>query len=130
MLMVILIGFSSGITSINAEINVAGAHIEMILFGWLWDRMNPPRRTSTTMLSFWIRALVGITRPLRASPSGEGPREARGAIKRNLLGVSREERAKQIACGHDGRGEGTAVDLPVPSPLSVATWWGEEARCR
>ena len=38
MLMVILIGFSSGITSINAEINVAGAHIEMILC----DEFVPP----------------------------------------------------------------------------------------
>ena len=59
-LMIILIGFYSGITSINAVIAVAGANVGMILFGWLQERMNPPGRTSTTMLPFWFGALVGI----------------------------------------------------------------------
>jgi hypothetical protein len=58
-LMIILIGFYSGITSINAVIAVAGANVGMILFGWLQERMNPPGRTSTTMLPFWFGALVG-----------------------------------------------------------------------
>lgn len=59
-LMIILIGFYSGITSINAVIAVAGTNVGMILFGWLQERMNPPGRTSTTMLPFWFGALVGI----------------------------------------------------------------------
>ncbi len=59
-LMIILIGFYSGITSINAVIAVAGANVGMILFGWLQERMNPPGRTSTTMLPFWFGALVGL----------------------------------------------------------------------
>ena len=59
-LMIILIGFYSGITSINAVIVVAGANVGMILFGWLQERMNPPGRTSTTMLPFWFGALVGL----------------------------------------------------------------------
>jgi hypothetical protein len=32
----------------------------MILFGWLQERMNPPGRTTTTMLPFWFGALVGL----------------------------------------------------------------------
>ena len=59
-LMIILIGFYSGITSINAVIAVAGANVGMILFGWLQERMNPPGRTSTTMLAFWFGAIVGF----------------------------------------------------------------------
>jgi hypothetical protein len=59
-LMIILIGFYSGITSINVVIAVAGANVGMILFGWLQERTNPPGRTSTTMLPFWFGALVGV----------------------------------------------------------------------
>ena len=39
---------------------MAGANVAMILFGWLQERMNPPGRTSTTMLPFWMGSLVGI----------------------------------------------------------------------
>ena len=59
-LMIVLIGFYSGITSINAVLAVIGANVAMILFGWLQERMNPPGRTSTTMMPFWFGALVGI----------------------------------------------------------------------
>lgn len=59
-LMVILIGFYSGITDITAVIAVAGANVGMILFGWLQERMNPPGRTSTTMLAFWFGTIVGL----------------------------------------------------------------------
>jgi hypothetical protein len=59
-LMIILIGFYSGITSINAVIAVAGANVGMILFGWVQERMNPPGRTSTTMIPFWFGTLVGV----------------------------------------------------------------------
>jgi len=59
-LMIVLIGFYSGITSINAVIAVIGANVAMIWFGWIQERMNPPGRTSTTMLPFWFGTLVGI----------------------------------------------------------------------
>jgi hypothetical protein len=59
-LMIVLIGFYSGITSINAVIAVAGANVGMILFGWVQERMNPPGRTSTTMIPFWFGTLVGV----------------------------------------------------------------------
>ncbi len=60
-LMVLLIGFYSGITSINAVIAVVGANVGMILFGWLEEVMNPPGRARTRMLPFWFGALVGVT---------------------------------------------------------------------
>ncbi len=60
-IMIILISFYSGITSINAVIAVVGANVGMILFGWLQERMNPPGRSSTTMLPFWFGTIVGIT---------------------------------------------------------------------
>lgn len=59
-LMVILIGFYSGITDITAVIGVAGANVAMILFGWLQERTNPPGRQRTTMLPFWFGTLAGI----------------------------------------------------------------------
>jgi len=59
-LMVILIGFYSGITDITAVIAVAGANAAMILFGWLQERMNPPGRETTTMLPFWFGTIAGI----------------------------------------------------------------------
>jgi len=59
-LMVILISFYSGITSINEVIAVAGANVGMILFGWIQELMNPPGRTTTTMLPFWFGTVVGL----------------------------------------------------------------------
>ena len=59
-LMIVLIGFYSGVTSINAVIAVIGANVAMILFGWIQERMNPPGRASTTILPFWFGTLVGI----------------------------------------------------------------------
>jgi hypothetical protein len=59
-LMVLLIGFYSGITDITAVLAIAGANVAMILFGWLQERMNPPGRTSTTMMPFWFGTLAGI----------------------------------------------------------------------
>ncbi len=59
-LMVILIGFYSGMTSINVVIAVAGANVAMIFFGWLQELMNSPQRTSTTMLPFWFGTIVGL----------------------------------------------------------------------
>ncbi len=59
-IMVILIGFYSGITNITAVVAVAGANAGMILFGWLQERMNPPGRETTTMMPFWFGTLAGI----------------------------------------------------------------------
>ena len=58
--MVVLIGFYSGITGINAVIAVAGANVAMILFGWIQELMNPPGRSTTTMLPFWFGTVVGL----------------------------------------------------------------------
>jgi hypothetical protein len=60
-IMVLLIGFYSGITNITSVIAVAGANVAMILFGWLQERMNPPGRATTTMLPFWFGTVAGIT---------------------------------------------------------------------
>jgi len=60
-IMVLLIGAYSGITDITAIVAVIGANVGMILFGWLQERMNPPGRTTTTMMPFWFGTLVGIT---------------------------------------------------------------------
>lgn len=59
--MVLLISFYAGITNINTIIVIVGANVAMILFGWVQELMNPPGRTSTTMLPFWFGSLVGIT---------------------------------------------------------------------
>lgn len=58
-LMVLLIGFYSGVTEVAAVVAVIGANVGMILFGWLQERMNPPQRDHTTMLPFWFGSLVG-----------------------------------------------------------------------
>jgi hypothetical protein len=59
-LMVLLIASYSGITDITTVVAIAGANIAMILFGWLQERMNPPGRTSTTMLPFWFGTIAGV----------------------------------------------------------------------
>jgi len=59
-IMVILIGFYSGITNISTVIAVIGANVAMILFGWLQERMNPPGRETTTMMPFWFGTVAGI----------------------------------------------------------------------
>lgn len=58
--MVVLIGFYSGITGISAVIAVVGANVAMILFGWLQEVMNPPGRGTTTMMPFWFGTLAGL----------------------------------------------------------------------
>mgnify|MGYP003704344171 CR=1 FL=1 len=37
-----------------------GANVGMILFGWLQERMNPPGRSSTTMMPFWFGTIAGV----------------------------------------------------------------------
>lgn len=60
-IMVLLICFYAGITGLSAVIAIAGANIAMILFGWLQEVVNPPGRTSTTMLPFWFGCVAGAT---------------------------------------------------------------------
>jgi len=59
-LMIVLIASYSGITEITALIGIAGANVAMILFGWLQERVNPPGRSSTSMLAFWFGCVAGI----------------------------------------------------------------------
>ena len=59
-LMVVLIGFYSGVTDITAVLAIIGANVAMILFGWLQERMNPPGRTTTTMMPFWFGTIAGL----------------------------------------------------------------------
>jgi hypothetical protein len=59
-LMVILIVMYSGITDITGIVAVAGANVAMILFGWLQERMNPPGRSTTTMMPFWFGTIAGV----------------------------------------------------------------------
>lgn len=57
--MVLLIGFYSGITGISAIVAIAGANVAMILFGWIQEVDNPPGRGSITMRPFWFGTIVG-----------------------------------------------------------------------
>jgi hypothetical protein len=59
-IMVVLIGAYSGITDITAVVAIIGANVAMILFGWLQEKMNPPGRTSTTMMPFWFGTIAGL----------------------------------------------------------------------
>ncbi|WP_341928354.1 heliorhodopsin HeR [Nocardioides psychrotolerans] len=58
-IMVLLIAFYAGVTQLTAIIAIIGANVSMILFGWLQEVMNPPGRTSTTMLPFWFGCIAG-----------------------------------------------------------------------
>ncbi len=58
-LMIVLIGFYNGIVEISAVLAIIGANVAMILFGWLQELMNPPGRTTTTMLPFWFGCIAG-----------------------------------------------------------------------
>ena len=59
-LMLILISAYSGITDITAVTALIGANVGMILFGWLQERMNPPGRSTTTMMPFWFGTVAGV----------------------------------------------------------------------
>ena len=58
-IMVLLICFYGGITGISAVIAITGANVSMILFGWVQEVVNPPGRTTTTMLPFWFGCVAG-----------------------------------------------------------------------
>jgi hypothetical protein len=59
-IMVLLISSYAGITDITGVVAIAGANVSMILFGWLQERMNPPGRSTTTMMPFWFGTIAGI----------------------------------------------------------------------
>jgi hypothetical protein len=79
-LMVLLIASYSGITDITAVVGIAGANVAMILFGWLQERMNPPGRSSTTMLPFWFGTLVGLAPWIAISVNLFGADEVPGFV--------------------------------------------------
>ncbi|VXC58654.1 heliorhodopsin HeR [Nocardioides sp. AX2bis] len=58
--MIVLIGFYSGVTEVTAVIGIIGANVAMILFGWLQERANPPGRATTTMMPFWFGTVAGL----------------------------------------------------------------------
>ena len=59
-LMVLIISMYWGILTLSALVAVLGANVSMILFGWLQEKVNPPGRTSTTMLPFWFGTVAGL----------------------------------------------------------------------
>jgi hypothetical protein len=79
-LMVLLIASYSGITDITGVVAIAGANVAMILFGWLQERMNPPGRTTTTMLPFWFGTLVGLAPWIALSVNLFGADEVPGFV--------------------------------------------------
>ncbi len=58
-IMVLLVCFYAGITGISAVLAIIGANVSMILFGWVQELVNPPGRTSTSMLPFWFGCIAG-----------------------------------------------------------------------
>jgi Heliorhodopsin len=59
-LMILLISMYGGITGIDALFAIIGCNVAMILFGWLQEAMNPPGRSTTTMLPFWFGVVAGL----------------------------------------------------------------------
>ena len=58
-LMILLIALVSGVTDAAALVAIAGANIAMILFGWIMEMANPPRR-STWWTPIWFGSIAGI----------------------------------------------------------------------
>jgi hypothetical protein len=79
-LMVVLICLYSGITGVAALVAIIGANVAMILFGWVQELMNPPGRTSTTMLPFWFGTLVGLAPWVALSINLVGAEELPGFV--------------------------------------------------
>jgi hypothetical protein len=59
-LMILLISMYGGTTNIDALLAIVGCNVAMILFGWLQEVMNPPGRSTTTMLPFWFGVVAGL----------------------------------------------------------------------
>ena len=57
--MILLIAFYPGITQLSAVVAIIGANVAMIGFGLLQELMNPPGRSRTTMLPFWLGCVAG-----------------------------------------------------------------------
>jgi len=79
-LMVLLISMYSGITDVTALVAIIGANVAMILFGWIQERMNPPGRSTTTMLPFWFGTLVGVAPWIAISVNFAGAEEVPGFV--------------------------------------------------
>lgn len=59
-LMILLIAVVSGLTDVSALIAIAGVNVSMILFGWIMEMVNPPRRV-VWWSPFWFGCIAGIT---------------------------------------------------------------------
>lgn len=59
-LMIVLISVISGITDVAALIAIAGVNVSMILFGWIMEMVNPPKRV-VWWSPFWFGCIAGIT---------------------------------------------------------------------
>ena len=59
-LMILLIAVVTGITDVAALIAIAGVNISMILFGWIMEMVNPPKRV-VWWSPFWFGCIAGIT---------------------------------------------------------------------
>ena len=58
-LMIIVIALLTGIQDIAALIALSGANVAMILFGWIMEVTNPPRRSRTWWTPFVMGSIVG-----------------------------------------------------------------------
>jgi len=59
-LMILLISVVSGMTDVAALIAIAGVNVSMILFGWIMEMVNPPKRV-VWWSPFWFGCIAGIT---------------------------------------------------------------------
>jgi hypothetical protein len=59
-LMILLIAVLSGVTDVAALIAIAGVNVSMILFGWIMEMVNPPKRV-VWWSPFWFGCIAGIT---------------------------------------------------------------------
>ena len=59
-LMILLIAVVSGMTDVVALIAIAGVNVSMILFGWIMEMVNPPKRV-VWWSPFWFGCIAGIT---------------------------------------------------------------------
>ena len=92
-LMIILIGFYTGLTGITEVILIVGANVAMILFGWLQEVMNPPGRARTTMLPFWFGCVAGAAGALQPHRATECQHAAGQFTGRIGVGDGAAERA-------------------------------------
>ncbi len=58
--MIVLIALVTGITDVAALIAIAFVNASMILFGWIMEMVNEPRRGDRWWTPFWFGCIAGI----------------------------------------------------------------------